>query len=70
MVPTFSNCGVKTGYFGLESSRPKPVQSQQNNVRTRFTERCCNVIFLTLNRFLLAGVYSNRNTLGMISYMR
>ena len=36
-------------------SRQKPVQSQQNNVRTTFSERCSYVILLTLNRFLLAG---------------
>ena len=32
-------------------SRLKPAQSQQNNVRTTFTERCSNVILLTLRRF-------------------
>ena len=33
----------------------KPVQSQKNNVRTTFSERCSNVILLTLNRFSPAG---------------
>ena len=32
-------------------SRQKPVQSQKNNVRATFSERCSNVILLTLNRF-------------------
>ena len=40
----------------LQPSRLKSVQSQQNNVRTTFTERCSDIIFLTLNRFLLAVI--------------
>ena len=40
-------------------SRQKPVQSQQNNVRTTFSERCSNVILLTLNRFLPTGKKEN-----------
>ena len=42
---------LKVRKMSLEPSRPKPVQSQQNNVRTTFIERYSNVIFLTLNRF-------------------
>ena len=38
-------------------SRPKPVQSQKNNIRTTFTKHCSSVTFLTLNRFLRAGSY-------------
>ena len=41
-------------------SQHKPVQSQENNVRTMFSERCFNVILLTLNRFWPA-VYSVGN---------
>ena len=44
-----------------QPSRPKLVQSQQNNVRTTFTERCSNVILLTLNRFWLAENVPNKS---------
>ena len=37
-------------------SQQKPVQSQQNNARTMFRECCDNVILLTLNMFLQAGL--------------
>ena len=54
-----SSCSIGETFYNNEivdrPSRPKPVQSQQSNVRTTFTERCSNVILLTLNRFLPAG---------------
>ena len=41
--------------ISMQPSQSKLIQSQQNNVRTTFSERCSSVIFLTLNRFLSAG---------------
>ena len=37
----------------------KTCSKSANNVRTTFSERCSNVIFLTLNRFLPAGYFSD-----------
>ena len=42
-------------YKYILPSKQKHVQSQKNNVRTTFKERCSNVILLTLRRFLSTG---------------
>ena len=39
----------------IKASKQKHVQSQQNNDRTTFKERCSNIIMLTLSSFLPAG---------------
>ena len=56
---SISSSYLHTSYKNINSipRGQKPVQSQQNDVRTKFKERFSNVIFLTLNMFLFTGFY-------------